>query len=125
MPRSPISFARKLRAFCQKRAAALLSPRDTEALETYLLAHLENGEPFPTRSRGYDWGMIASRAVIAADVFSPAVTKALGPGLDAVSREIDGHGSSRRGKRQRRSSVVVTAAPGSPPRRVARISSAP
>ncbi len=73
--------------FCQQRATTVLSPRDVDLFQTWLLDLLAARMPLPLTERDYDWHAIAH----ACDVDHTDLQRAgrvLAPGLDALRREL-------------------------------------
>ena len=73
--------------FCQQRATTVLSPRDADLFQNWLLDLLAARIPPPLTERDYDWHAIAHACnVDHADLqrAGPVLT----PGLDALRREL-------------------------------------
>ncbi|MBB3810583.1 hypothetical protein FHS81_002685 [Pseudochelatococcus contaminans] len=86
--------------FCQQRATTVLSPRDTDRFQTYLLGLLAAHIPPPKAGGDYDWITIAGTCGIDHAGLKRA-TGVLEPGLDALSREVARQGGSARIKPKR------------------------
>ncbi|WP_090709349.1 MULTISPECIES: hypothetical protein [unclassified Beijerinckia] len=73
--------------FCQQRAATVLAPRELQRFQAYLLDLLNTHISPPKVGRKYDWEAIANICQIDHADLQKA-SQALGPGIDALAREI-------------------------------------
>ncbi|UOK73876.1 hypothetical protein [Ancylobacter polymorphus] len=73
--------------FCQQRATTVLSPRDADLFQNWLLDLLAARMPPPLTERDYDWHAIAhASGVDHADL--QRAGSVLAPGLDSLRREL-------------------------------------
>ncbi|MER9029625.1 hypothetical protein [Mesorhizobium sp. M0674] len=84
---NPELLVRKLSDFCRVRVAPVLPPHEVERVRAYMVGLITTAQRPPTRSRGYDWDVIALQCDIHHEHIR-AARKAIEPGLDAISRAL-------------------------------------
>ncbi|MER9642371.1 hypothetical protein [Mesorhizobium sp. L2C084A000] len=84
---NPELLVRKLSDFCRVRVAPVLPPHEVERVRAYMVGLITTAQRPPTRSRGYDWDVIALQCDISHEHIR-AARKAIEPGLDAISRAL-------------------------------------
>ncbi|MES0171918.1 hypothetical protein [Mesorhizobium sp. M0006] len=84
---NPELLVRKLSDFCRVRVAPVLPPHEVERVRAYMVGLITTAQRPPTRSRGYDWDVIARQCDIHHEHIR-AARKAIEPGLDAISRAL-------------------------------------
>ncbi|OBZ93396.1 hypothetical protein ADU59_21255 [Pararhizobium polonicum] len=82
---SPQLFQRKISEFCQVRVAPVTSQRAFDNIRSYMLNLIAFRTVPPSKSGNLDWQEIAATCDLR-EVLTPALKRAIQPGLDAIAR---------------------------------------